>query len=273
MDARIIRSFIYLFGGLIVIFTLLILVNYIGSFTGTPSDLPGQEASDKPDSAAAMAQQALAAARASGGGQASTLPAYRKGLSTAAVTSNGAIMLVKEQDFGGVAEKPKDMMEMLSDMAGGTKKKPAPIALSDSDLNRKIRQLGGAPDKEPKLNKGAMPEMGRGAGQEGVTLLTVPVDYKIFKSSDTWWTFSNSRKLKPAPHDFAAADLVILISLSDFPSGIFSVAGVEPGKKETVVKYRVNPLAMGADSSREQREAYASAPVPKGRPVRLQQVP
>lgn len=273
MDARIIRSFIYLFGGLVVIFTLLILVNYIGSYTGAPSDLPGQEVSDKPDSAAAAAQQALAAARASGGGQPSSLPAFRKGLSTAAVNSNGAIMLVKEQDFGGVAEKPKDMLEMLSDMAGGPKKKPAPIALSDADLNKKVRQLGGVPDKEPRLKKGEMPEMGRGAGQEGVTLLTVPVDYKIFKSSDTWWAFSNSRKLKPAPHDFAAADLLILISLSDFPSGIFSVAGVEPGKKETVVKYRVNPLAMGAESPREQREGYASAPVPKGKPVRLQQVP
>ena len=51
------------------------------------------------------------------------------------------------------------------------------------------------------------------------------------------------------------------------------MAGVEPGRKETLVKYRVNPLAMGADTDRAAREAYPSAPVPKGRPVRLQQVP
>jgi hypothetical protein len=210
---------------LIVIFFLLMLVNYIGSFSGARLDADGQEISDeKPESAETVAQQAMAAARAGGVPRASMIPAARQGLSTAAVTSNGAIQLVKDKDFSGVAEKPKDMMAMLS-------------------------------------------------GQEGVTLLAAPVDYKVFKSSETWWTFANARKLKPAPHDFGAFDLVILVSLSDFPSGIFSVAGVEPGRKETLVKYRVNPLAMAAGTDPGNRDSYASAPVPKGRPVRLQQVP
>ncbi len=273
MDARVIRSLIYMFGGLIVIFTLLILVNYIGSFMGNPSELPGQKADNKPESAEAIAQQALAAARAGGAGRTSLMPMTRQGLSTATLASGDAIMLVKDNNFSGVAEKPKDMLEMLSDMAGGSKKKPAPIALSDADLDKKIRNLGTDPEKEQRLKKSVMPEMGRGAGEEGVTLLAAPVDYKVFKSSETWWSFANSRKLRPGEHDFSSADLLILVSLSDFPSGIFSVAGVERGKKETVVKYRVNPLAMGADTTPEQREAYASAPVPKSRPVRLQQVP
>jgi hypothetical protein len=266
------RSLIYFFGGLVVIFTLLILVNYIGSFTGSPSGLPGQAQDSKPESAEAMAQQALAAARAGGGaGHASMIPAARQGLSTAAVNSGDAIMLVKDNNFSGVAEQPKDMLALLGDMAGG-RKKPAPIALSDADLDRKVRNLGSAPT-DPSLKKSSMPELGRGAAEEGVTLLTVPVDYKIFKSSETWWAFANSRKLKPAAHDFSSADLLILISISDFPSGIFSVAGVERGKKETVVQYRVNPLAMGADAPESIRGAYASASVPKSRPVRLQQVP
>lgn len=272
MDGRVMRSLIYFFGGLVVIFTLLILVNYIGSFTGSPSDLPGQGEAGKPESAEAMAQQALAAARAGGGGHASMIPVSRQGLSTAAINSGDAIMLVKDRNFSGVAEKPKDMLALLGDMAGG-RKKPAPIQLSDSDLDKKIRNLGGTPEKGTSLKKSSMPELGRGAGEEGVTLLTAPVDYKIFKSSETWWTFANSRKLKPAAHDFSSADLLILVSLSDFPSGIFSVAGVESGKKETVVKYRVNPLAMSADTPEALRGAYACTPVPKSRPVRLQQVP
>ncbi len=271
MDNRILRLLIYLSGGLIIVFLLLIALNYIGSLTGERAELPGQEKHEEPGSAVAAAQQALAEARAAGGGRASMIPSYRHGLSTAAVNSSGAISLVKEKDFSGVAEKPKDMMSMLSEMAGGDRRKPAPIRLSEADLDKKVRQLGGE-SKEPRLNK-AMPELGRGASNEGVTLLSAPVDYKVFKSSETWWAFANSRKIKPVPHDFGAADLLILVSMSDFPNCIFGVAGVERTKKETVVRYRVNPLAMSAGASKDERDSYASAPVPKGRPVRLEQVP
>ena len=273
MDARAIRALIYMFSGLIVIFFLLMLANYIGSFSGARLGEDGEEISEEKQDPEVMAQQAMAAARAGGVPRASMIPSSRQGLSTAAVTSEGAIQLVKEKDFDGVAEKPKDMMAMLNDMAGGDRRKPAPVRLSDADLDRKLRDLGGKRPGEQGVKTSSMPELGRGSGQEGVTLLAAPVDYKVFRSSETWWAFANSRKLKPEPHDFGAFDLVILVSLSDFPSGIFSVAGVEPGRKETLVKYRVNPLAMAAGADPGGREAYASAPVPKGRPVRLQQVP
>lgn len=271
MDGKIFRMLIYLFGGLIVMFGLLILVNYIGSLTGERAELPGQE-TEGGDSAEAMAQRAIASARySSAGNRASVIPSSRAGLSTAAVVSEGAIRIVKDSNFNGVAEKPKGMMEMLNDLGGGSKKKPAPIQLSDADLDRKLRSLGGS--GETRLKTSAMPELGRGAGNEGVTLLSAPVDYKIFKSSETWWAFANSRKFMPEPHDFSSRDLLILVSVSEFPSGIFSVAAVEPGARETLVKYRVNPLAMSSEASKEERERYASAPVPRGKPVRLEQVP
>jgi hypothetical protein len=274
MDARAMRALIYLFGGLIVVFFLLMLVNYLGSFAGPREGLPGQDPGEESLSGAeAEAREALAAASSGITGRSSMIPAARRGLSTASVTSEGAIRLIKEKDFDGVAEKPKGMMEALNELAGGDKRKPAPIRLSDADLDRKVRDLGAARPRERGVKVSSMPELGRGSGQEGVTLLAAPVDYKVFRSSETWWAFANSRKLKPGPHDFAAFDLVILVSLSDFPSGIFSVAGVEPGRKETLVKYRVNPLAMAAETDPGRREAYASAPVPRGIPVRLQQVP
>ena len=273
MEVRFLKTLIYIFSGLIVLFTLLILVNYVGSLAGKPADLPGQEEARAPESAAALAQQALNAAKYGVPPPTSSMvPGYRKGLSTASVNTDGSISIVKEKDFGGVAEQPKDMMAMLTEMSGGDKRKPAPIALKDADFDKKIT-VGGPAGKETKLYVSTMPELGRRPGQEGLTMLSAPVDYKIFKSSETWTAFISSRKVKSRELDFKVFNMLILVSLSDFPSGIFSVAGVEPGKKETVVKYRVNPLAMAAETSSESREAYALAPVPKGVPVRLQQVP
>ncbi|MHB0995324.1 MAG: hypothetical protein ACYC2I_03030 [Elusimicrobiales bacterium] len=270
MDNRILKILIYLFSGLIVVFLLLILVNYIGSVSGGPSEY-AEGGEQNPANAEEMAQQALNTARYGGPvPTASMVPGYRRGLSTSSVNTDGAISIVKEKEFGGVAEKPKDMMSMLNELSGG-KKKPEPIALKDSDLDKKISV--GRPDKEPGLRVSTMPELGRRPGQEGLTMLSAPVNYKIFKSSETWAAFTSSRKVKAADFDFRSYDLLILVSLSDFPSGIFSVSGVEPGRKETVVRYRVNPLAMAAEAPAAQREAFAMAPVPKGRPVRLEQVP
>ena len=273
MDSKIIRSLIYFFSGIILLFFLLMLVNYIGSWTTSLSESAArEEMSRKTPGASDAAQQALAAAKYSGGARGSMIPAAREDLSSAAVNADGAIMLVKEKEFGGVAEKPKDMMQLLSDLGGGNKGKPSPIAIKDADLGKKI-VVAGNQVKEPKLTNSAMPELGRNPGQEGLTLLSAPVDYKLFKSSETWNAFEVSRKMKFTAYDFAAGNLLILISVSDFPSGIFSIVEVEKGKKETVVKYRVNPLGMADGASKEQREAYATALVPKNKPVRLEQVP
>lgn len=273
MDSKILRTLIFIFSGIIVVFSLLMLLNSIGSWTGSISETADRESlSKKTPGATEQAQQALAAAKYSGGARASMVPAAREDLSSAAVNSDGAIMLVKDKSFGGVAEAPKGMMDLLSELGGGNKGKPAPVALKNADLGKKI-VVSGEQVKRPKLSNGAMPELGRNAGQEGITLLSATVDYKLFKSSSTWNTFEVSRKMKPVSYDFASDNLLILISLSDFPSGIFTVVAVEKGKKETVVKYRVNPLGMADDTPKERREAYASAMVPKHKPVRLEQVP
>lgn len=272
MDTRIIRSLIYLFGGLVVIFSLLILVNYVGSLMAD-SDRRARQEEEKAEQggAEARAQRAIAEAKYSAmNNRTSLIPSSRSGLSTSSVVSEGSIRIVKEKGFNGVAEKPKGMMQLLNEMSGG-KKKPAPVELGRKALEKKVRPLGSVPGQRLKVS--SMPALGRGAADEGVTLFNAPVDYKVFKSSETWWAFANSRKFKPEPHDFSSVDLVILVSVSDFPSGIFRIAGVEAGKKETVVKYRVNPLAMSAEASRSEREHYASSPVPRGKPVRLEQVP
>jgi hypothetical protein len=288
MDARILRSLIYLFSGLIVIFTLLMSVNHIGSLIGgeTPV-MPGQEtAEERPENAEAMAQQALAAARYSAGSnvRASMIPGTRQGLSTAAVNADGAINVVRDKDFSGVAESPKDMMSMLNEMGGG-KKKPAPIQLSESDFKKKIRNLGAEPGAEPKLRVSTMPEMGRGAAQEGLTMFTAPLEYKVFKTSETWWAFANSHKcrqggdtsaLKPQPSALSAPDfsrdaVVALISVSDLPNGIFRITRLQKSGRALVLSYKVDPMAMAAGDGAH--DFYSAAVMPKDSIVKLLQVP
>lgn len=282
MDARAIRALIYMFSGLIVIFFLLMLVNFIGSFSGARLDADGREISEeKPESAETAAQQAMAAARAGGVPRASMIPSSRQGLSTAAVTSDGAIQLVKEKDFDGVAEKPKDMMSMLSDMAGGDRRKPAPVRLSDADLDRKLRDLGASSPKHG-VKVSSMPELGRGSALEGVTMLAAPVDYKVFKSSETWWAFANSHKyrqdagLEPvrsplsAP-EFANDSVVVLVSVSELPNGIFRIVRVDRVGRNVLLNYKVDPLAMAAGAG--SHDFYTAAVIPKDSAIKLTQVP
>ena len=267
METRTIRLLIYVFSGLIAVFLLLIGADYLASrfeasknVEDTSGHGPG-----KPQSAAEMARRAIAEAKAQGG-----LPAPRTNFSSAPFSSGG-VMVVRNKEFNGVAEKPKSVMDMLNELGGGDKRLPSPIKLKDADLDKKIA-VGGKVERT-RVKATVTPETGRGDGQEGTTLLGAPVDYKVFKSSETWWAFANARKQKAVRNDFSKNDLLILVSVSDFPNGIFSVQGVEAGPKETVVRYRVDPMGMSPDTPAAQREAFAYAPVPKGRPVRLEQVP
>lgn len=289
MDAKLARTLIFLFSGLIAVFTLLILLNYAGSLLGSRAEMPGQEetSSEEPGSAQAQAQAALAAAKQGVVPRGSMVPGYRQGLSTDSVKTQGAISLVKDGNFAGVAEKPKGMMETLEELGGGDRRKPAPIALKDSDLDKKIQPVGD-PGKEPRLAGQAMPELGRRPGQEGVTLLKAPVDYKVFKSSETWWTFAATRKCRStaepaagfktplssfAAPDFSRDAVLVLVSVSELPNGIFRIVKVEKAGKEAVVSYRVDPMAMAAGAESDQHDFYSGAVVPAGLKVRLAQVP
>ena len=262
MEAKIFRTLIWFFLGIIALFLLFIAVDFFGN---TPPE--GKE----PVRGKLIAENLKGTAKYQYSVKPGTLP-FQEGGATASMRSEGAIRIVREKDFNGVAERPKGMLTMLREMSN-ERKKPAPIRLSDSDLQKKVGPLS-PPVREPRLNGAPVPEPGRKPGNEGVTLITAPVDYKVFKSAGVWRSFTDSRKLKRIAHDFSSADLLILVSVSDFPSGIFKITGLEKGEKETVVKYRVDPLAMSSESSDEDREAYAGIAVPKNGPtIRLEQVP
>lgn len=263
MSTRTIRFLIYFFLALIGIFFLLMVVNFIGSHTGKRSDAPVVR---EEGGIAGLFYGMYKYDRTRN----TKLPSARQGLSTASVRAEGAIMLVRDEKFSGVAEKPKTGMDALISLGGGGKKGPPAVSLREGAVLNKIA----APGPGPQKAAAAMPELGGQGGQGGVTMITAPVDYKIFKSSAVWQAFAAPRHIRDTGHDFSSADLLILFSVSDFPNGIFKVLGVERSGKETVVKYRVDPLAMAAGAAQELRETYASAPVPrKGPPVRLVQVP
>lgn len=260
---RTIRGLIYFFLGLIAVFFLLLLINFIGPRIRPLKPEPKRDQSAD-NSMRSMYSNPSVKQKLPGQGE---LPAGSAGLAPAA--AGGAIMLVKETGFKGVADKPKDPMAALSELGA---KKPAPVPLGSDALAKKLNSPSLA-STGTKLTDGVMPELGRKENMEGLTLITAPVDYKLFKDKAVWDTFAESRRVK-IKHDFSGGDLLILVPVSDFPAGIFKIISVEKGAKETVVKYRVDPMAMSSGSDEEQRSGYAHAAVPrKCPPIRLQQVP
>jgi hypothetical protein len=258
MQPRLVRHLVSFLFALLGLFLILMFANRLGSLFGTRAPAPEKKAGDD-----------LFYSRAKPAGvPPGTLPVERRGL--AEVKAEGAIMIVKRPDFKEAAEKPKSLMASLNEMGGSKKKGPPAVPLKDSDLAKPLSVS--APPALPKLAADIL-EPGRGEAQEGATLFSAPVNYKLFATAELWKTFCEARRVKCAAHDFSREDLLILVSVSEFPDGIFRIAGVDAEGGQTVVKYRVDPLAMSEEASPAARKAYASAGVPRGRPVKLKQVP
>lgn len=264
MDAKILRTLIYLFLGLIALFFVLMLVNLGGAWL---RPAPPEQKRDNVADSYMQGHLTNPVIKQNIPPDPAALPSDRSGLSPAAA---GAMMVVKNKNFGGVAERQKDPMTELRERTE-ERSKPAPIALKGPSAKVFSPSMENRGEVAP--SGGAVPELGRGAAQEGVTLIKVEVKQKLFGSADLWKPFCAAHGIKgPAP-DFSASDMLILVPGGDYPAGILSVESVEKGPKETLVKYRVNPLAMAAGSEEELRERYASVPVPKKKTVRLLQVP
>lgn len=257
MDKGVIRRLILFFLALTGLFVLLMAVNYFGGRTWRKAPPPETDKS----------QMYVSALKPPAPGD--LLPAGRQGLSTHSVVSEGAIMLVRENDFRGVGEKPKSMIATLNEMSA-KRKGPPPVSLRESDLAGKML----SPAREPALRLAGAGMPGLGSAAAATALIAAPVDYKVFKSSDVWQAFAAARRIAGVKHDFSSADLLILVSLSDYPDGIFKITEVKRTPAATVVRYRVDPLAMADEAGEAARAVYAAAPVPRrGPPVKLEQVP
>ena len=224
-------------------------------------------------SARAQAERILAEARASSNMRENAPVSYRTGLTTESVRSEGAIMMVKNEEFDGVAEDPQSMMDMLTDMSGSNKKKNPPVYLTDKDLDKKITvERSGKP--EARLSASAVPGLGESASVKGgKAMISAPVDYKVFRDSETWRAFASTHKGHFPAIDFSREEMLILVSVSDLPSGIFKIDSLKRSAKETVVFYRVDPLAMAADNGAKEQNFYSAIALPKTAAVKLEQIP
>lgn len=205
---------------------------------------------------------------------------------SAKIKSSPGPLVVKESRFDSVSEPPKSLMEVLQDMAGGgkNKKKPPAIFMKDGDLDKKII-LPSFPVKPPR--------MGGGTLQTSDALPTAPVTYKLFRDSSTWSAFRDSHDIKHFsvnsstksgfkglygvkrfPPDFASQAAVILVSLSEFPSGIFQIVKIMKEKAKTVIQYRINPFSMSPTNPGASPHAYSAGVIDRPKlPIVLEQVP
>lgn len=264
INVKAIKLLIAFFLGLICLFIGLIALNY---FDTRPAETEF--------SASAYAQRALAEAASSAGTREKTPPVYATDISTGGLVSRGAIMLVKSGEFGGVAEDPGSMMDILTEMSGSNKKKIAPIQLTDRDMDRTIA-ISRSNKPEPPLNSSAVPALDAGTSTPRMgtmNMISAPVDYQLFTSSESWGAFASSHKGNFPAADFSKERMLILVSVSDMPSGIFKITGIKKTPRKTLVLYRVDPLAMSSESGVREYDSYSAAPVPKGTDITLQQVP
>ncbi len=192
--------------------------------------------------------------------------------SSAPVYSHGAISIVKDSGFEGVNERPKSMMQKLQYLAKNKKSKFDPIHLSEKDLKKKIFISTNVLKQSVKSSK--VPGLGEQQNDSKMTMIKASVDYKLFADSKTWEAFTSSHKGDFPDIDFAQKNGVILVSLSDFPSGIFKIVDVTKESKEIIIKYRVNPLVMAVDNTPDTHDHYTASVISKADlPIRLVQVP
>lgn len=261
MNLKTVKLLIYSLLGILCVFLGLIFV--------------GREDARKPVtafSASALAERSLAEARASADTKKNAAVFYSTGLPAGSLIAEGAIMMVKDKEFQGVAEEPKSMMDMLTGMAGNNKKKNPPVYLTDKDLDAKIlvEKTGKSNDL---VNSSAVPEPGSGVSAGNKAMISAPVDYKIFRDSETWQAFASTHKGHFPRVEFPGEEMLVLISVSELPSGIFKIEGLKRSAKETVVLYRVDPLAMAVDNDKSEQNFYSAAAIPKNIDVKLEQIP
>ncbi|MFH1619345.1 MAG: hypothetical protein ABIG11_05515 [bacterium] len=194
------------------------------------------------------------------------------------VVSGKNLMVVKEKDFEAVEEPPKDMFETLQDMGGGGKKKKPVLHMTDKELTATRIALVSSREDEgrTKRRSGPVPRPGENIPVSAYQAVfpTAPVTHKLFRDPAVWSAFTAAHRGKYPSVDFKKQSVVILVSLSDFPSGIFKIVEVVKEKKRTRIRYRVDPFAISADNPQAAPYLYSAATVDReAPPIVLEQVP
>lgn len=185
------------------------------------------------------------------------LPSDRYEYSKETAEDSSMDMLVKVKNFKAVGEPPKSSMQLLADML--TPEKPS---VKMGNISGKVDILQSSISAVNIENTG-VPEPGLPLEKSGITIISVPVDYKIFSDVSVWQSFASAHKID-FKNDFSKNALAVLVSMSDFPNGIFEISEVYREKEQVIVSYAVNPLNMSYGAESEIRDKYAIAQVPFG---------
>lgn len=181
----------------------------------------------------------------------------------------GAIKIVKNSEFRDVVDKPKSQMEILNEMA--ERKDKTMISLEEKDLDKKINLYAGMKTSE-KIQVSRVPEPGDDLADSKKTMITAPVEFKLFKTEPVWREFAKTHKIRPFTPDFSRSYALILVSTSELPNGIFKTESVEASKDQVTVLYRVDPLEMAAGNEEGTQHHYSAINVPKTENIKLRQI-
>lgn len=179
-----------------------------------------------------------------------------------------SIKIIKEKDFMEVAEKPKSPMQKLIEMAQGKNK--TSVYIDEKDLNKKIN-LYEKVSADQKLQAAEVPQPGEEA-KSRLTRISAPVTYKIFKEENSWKEFLKTHKVREIKTDFSKNDVLILVSNSELPNGIFIADSVKTMKDISIVYYKVNPLEMSTMSETKMQHHFSAINIPKKTNVKLEQI-
>lgn len=260
---KILRWLIYFFIGIILLSSLLIWINDFMPRIHPEEQEPVRD-QEMDDRMKGMYTMPPIRANVGRGGQ----PADTENDQVGEKPTESTSMVVKMKgNFQGVAEKPKNPMQAIIDLS--KPKKPV-VSMDESDLDSEIMLEPSAVGI--RLEAADMPNVGIPAENSGIAMISVPVDYKIFSDSAVWKAFADAHKTR-FENDFAKKSVVVLVSLSNFPPGIFAIREVKTEKGQTTVYYTVNPLMMSEGIEEDMRNQYAVAAIPKGtKKVNLVQV-
>jgi len=146
------------------------------------------------------------------------------------------------------------------------------MELKDSDLDKKVNLYYQTKNMD-KISNSEVPLPDNNYETTKKTMISAPVTYKVFKNEKDWMEFSNTHRIRKIEPDFKKNYVLILVSTSELPNGIFKIDSVKQNKDEIIVFYRVDPLEMAADNVNSTQNHYSAINIPKTEKINLQQIP
>lgn len=181
---------------------------------------------------------------------------YNVDITTADVFDTEAIKIIKNKRFENVAEKEVDPFTKLAELAK-TKKKTY-VTLKESDLERKI-----APNAS-SFEKLKVMEYNLSSSSSSISPIYAPCDFIVLTSSSSWESFKSSHKIRDEINtDLSQENIVVLISKSELPPGIFKISDVSYEKDTAVINYYVDVFEMAEENPDAKTNFYSVVSIPK----------